>query len=161
MKTNTYNPNSVIQSECLSNIFDNRVSRLISFLTLVFVLTATNSITAQSPDKTVKGVVTQAEDGEQLAGVHIQLKGTTLGTITDAGGKFTFPQRLKAQDVLVFSFVGLKTQELTITETTPEFIDIQMTYEDFTIVGELGDDGVFTARKRPLSWVFNALKRNK
>jgi hypothetical protein len=159
MKTNTLN--SSIQSEGLSTTFTNRVSPLINFLVLILMVTATHAITAQSQDKTVKGVVSQAEDGEKLAGVHIQLKGTSFGTITDAGGKFTFPQQLKVQDVLVFSFVGLKTQEFTITETTPEFIDIQLVYEDFTMVGELSDDGVYTARKRPLSRLFSGLKRNR
>jgi hypothetical protein len=159
MKTNTLN--SSVQFECLINLFNNRVSSLISFLVLIFMVTVTPSIKAQSPDKTVKGIVSQAEDGEKLAGVHIQLKGTSFGTITDAGGKFTFPQQLKVQDVLVFSFVGLKTQEFTITETTTEFIDIQMVYEDFTMVGELSDDGIYTARKRPLSRLFTGLIRNR
>jgi hypothetical protein len=161
MKTNTYPIHSGIQLQYLSNLFRIPVSRLICFLTLIFALMATSTITAQSTDKTVKGVVTQTEDGEQLVGVHIQLKGTTFGTVTDAGGKFAFPQKLKATDVLVFSFVGLKTIEFTIAETTPEFIAIQMAYEDFTMVGELSDDEVYTARKRPLSKVFSALKRNR
>ena len=160
MKTNTYTLTSGIHSEYLRNMFINRVSHLMKFLTLIFALTA-SAINAQSIDKTVQGIVTQTEDGEKLAGVHIQLKGTAIGTITEADGKFTFPQKLKAQDVLVFSFVGLKTLEYTIIETTPEFIEIQMAYEDFTMVGELSDDGVYTARKRPFSKVFNALKRNR
>jgi hypothetical protein len=161
MKTNTYPFHSGIPAGNLGNPFNKSVGRLISLFTLVLVLMATSSSRAQATDKTVAGVVTQSEDGEQLAGVHIQLKGTALGTITDALGKFSFPQKLKDQDVLVFSFVGLKTLEYTITEATPEFIDIQMTYEDFTLVGDLCDDGLFSARKRPLARVWTALKRNR
>ena len=161
MKTNTNHPHSGAQSERLRSLIHFRVARWLRLVTLLLALTGITTITAQSAERIVKGRVTQAEDSEQLAGVHIQLKGTTLGTTTDAGGQFTFPQKLKAQDILVFSFVGLKTQEYTVTETTPEFLDIQMTYEDITMVGELSDDDVFTARKHVLTRVFSALRRNK
>jgi len=130
-------------------------------IAFVFAMLTANFVSAQSADRAFKGIVTHADDGEQLAGVHIQLKGTSFGTVTDASGKFEFPQKLKVQDVLVFSFVGLKTLEFAITETSPDFLNIQMTYEEFTMVGELGDDGVFSARKRPLAWFWDGLKRNK
>jgi hypothetical protein len=159
MKTNMNHLPSGIQLENLKTIFSNRATRLFSLFTLLFVLVATNSITAQSTDKIVKGIVTHSDDGEQLAGVHIQLKSTAIGTVTDASGKFTFPQKLKAQDVLVFSFVGLKTLEYTIVESTPEFLDIQLSYEDFTMVGELGDSGLYTAKQRPLARLWTSVKR--
>lgn len=47
----------------------------------------------------------------ELPGVSVVVKGTTNGTTTDMNGQFTL-QNVKASDVLVFSFIGYKTQEL-------------------------------------------------
>lgn len=52
------------------------------------------------------------ESGEPLIGVSIQLKGTSTGTITDIDGNFTTDATVN--DVLVVSYVGYKTQEITI-----------------------------------------------
>ena len=51
------------------------------------------------------------ESGIPLPGVTVALKGTTIGTATDAGGKFKFEFSKRDSVVLVFSFVGMKTQE--------------------------------------------------
>ncbi len=59
----------------------------------------------------IQGKVTDAK-GEPLPGVSITLKGTTRGTVSDASGAF----RIEADPdaVLVFSFIGHKTQELPV-----------------------------------------------
>lgn len=62
--------------------------------------------------KTVTGRVTSADDGGPLPGVSVRIKGTKVGTSTDDGGKFTV--RAKVGDVLVFSFVGTVSQEITV-----------------------------------------------
>ena len=59
---------------------------------------------------TVSGVV-KDDTGEPVIGAGVLLKGTTLGTITDIDGHFSF----RADDlngVLVVSFVGMETQEI-------------------------------------------------
>jgi TonB-linked SusC/RagA family outer membrane protein len=61
-------------------------------------------------DIVVQGSVTDSK-GEGLPGVNVILKGTSQGATTDEQGRF----RLKVPDqgaVLVFSFVGFKTQEI-------------------------------------------------
>ena len=60
----------------------------------------------------VKGVV-KSSPGELLPGVSIVVKGTTNGVVTDVDGKYniTVPN---AQSVLVFSFVGMQNQEITV-----------------------------------------------
>ena len=62
--------------------------------------------------KTVSGQVVD-QSGEPLIGVSIQVKGSTVGTITDFDGNFTLPD-VKAADVLVFSYVGFASQEVTV-----------------------------------------------
>ena len=68
-------------------------------------------------EKSVSGTVTDAK-GESLVGVSVVVKGTNKGTLSDVNG--TFKINVDINDVLVFSFVGFKTQEVTITDATSE-----------------------------------------
>jgi len=63
----------------------------------------------------VSGKVSATEDGSALPGVNVVLKGTTNGTVTDADGNYrlTVPS---SGGSLVFSFIGLQTQEALIGE---------------------------------------------
>ncbi len=69
-------------------------------------------VNAQS--KQITGTVTSAEDGLGMPGVSVVIKGTTIGASTDINGKYS----LEAQptDILLFSFVGMVTQEITVGE---------------------------------------------
>tara|TARA_R110002033_G_scaffold83103_7_gene134057 strand:+ start:10349 stop:13660 length:3312 start_codon:yes stop_codon:yes gene_type:complete len=69
----------------------------------------------------VKGVITDLT-GLPLAGVNIQIKNTNTGTSSDFNGAYTIIANFK--DVLLFSFVGFKTQEVLIQGRTE--INIQM-----------------------------------
>ncbi len=77
---------------------------------------------AWAQDQTISGKVSSAEDGTVLPGVSVSVKGTTLGTVTDAEGNFklTVPQ----SSTLVFSFVGLKTQEIVVSNQS--VVDVQL-----------------------------------
>ncbi len=61
-------------------------------------------------EKTISGTVT--DDSGPLPGVSIVIKGTTNGTETDFDGKYSISAN--TGDVLVFSFVGMKTSEKTV-----------------------------------------------
>ena len=62
--------------------------------------------------KTVSGKVTD-ENGASITGTNVSVKGTTVGTMTDADGKYklTVPENATT---LVISFVGYVSQEITI-----------------------------------------------
>jgi TonB-linked SusC/RagA family outer membrane protein len=60
----------------------------------------------------VKGTITDAATSEALPGANVQVKGTTTGTTTDLNGGFSITA--KTGDVLVFSFIGYLTQEVTV-----------------------------------------------
>ena len=62
----------------------------------------------------VRGVV-RDETGQPLAGVTITVKGTRTAVRTDAEGRFSLDT--KPGDVLVFSYVGLTTKEVTVNGT--------------------------------------------
>jgi outer membrane receptor protein involved in Fe transport len=69
---------------------------------------------AWAQDRRIIGKVTSAEDGSPLPGVSVVLKGTTKGTSTDAGGIFDLSVPTAKGTTLVFSFVGVATQEILI-----------------------------------------------
>ncbi|MCK3682827.1 SusC/RagA family TonB-linked outer membrane protein [Maribellus sp. YY47] len=60
----------------------------------------------------VSGTVS-SEDGELLPGVSILVKGTSQGVITDIDGNYSL-KSVPADATLVFSFVGMKTQEVAV-----------------------------------------------
>ena len=66
---------------------------------------------------TVKGVIRDTK-GQPLPGVTVALKGVPLGTASDVNGRFSLPVPKEEGKpiVLVFSFIGMKTQELTYKE---------------------------------------------
>ncbi|WP_372772698.1 SusC/RagA family TonB-linked outer membrane protein, partial [Mangrovibacterium sp.] len=66
--------------------------------------------------KPVSGKITD-NTGEPLPGVTVVIKGTSHGTITDLDGKFNLSS-IKAEDVLVFSFVGMVTKQITVGDQT-------------------------------------------
>ena len=64
------------------------------------------------PTRTISGNVVD-EDGNPIPGINISIKGTTQGTITDLDGNFTL-EVPEEKNVLIFSFVGMHTQEVEI-----------------------------------------------
>ena len=66
--------------------------------------------------KTVSGKVTDSSGGS-LPGVSVVVKGTTTGVITDMDGKYTIA-KVPANATLQFSFVGMKSQEITVGNKT-------------------------------------------
>lgn len=60
----------------------------------------------------VKGKVVDSETGDALPGVTVKVKGTNNGATTDSQGRFSINAPKGA--TLVFSFIGMKTQEVTI-----------------------------------------------
>lgn len=73
-----------------------------------------NEMVAQQ--KGVTGTITD-NSGQPLPGVTVVLKGTTQGTVTDIDGKYSLSD-VQAEDVLVFSFVGMVPQEIAVAAQT-------------------------------------------
>ncbi|MFR8356922.1 MAG: carboxypeptidase-like regulatory domain-containing protein [Parabacteroides sp.] len=56
-------------------------------------------------------------NGEPLFGVNVSVKGSTTGTITDEEGAYSFAN-LNPKDILVFSYLGMLSQEVTVGSRT-------------------------------------------
>jgi len=82
-------------------------------------------------EKTISGTVSD-NSGLPIPGVNILVQGTTSGTQTDFDGKYSISA--KSGDVLVFSYIGLKTQQVTVGATNS--INVTM-LEDAAVLDEV------------------------
>ncbi|MBN1597856.1 MAG: TonB-dependent receptor [Bacteroidales bacterium] len=78
------------------------------------ILANNPGLTSELRQETVTGNVTDA-DGNSLPGVNVLIKGTTVGTTTDISGNFSIKANIG--DILVFSYVGFREEELTVPES--------------------------------------------
>ena len=62
----------------------------------------------------VTGKVLSDEDGEAIIGATVMVKGTTIGTVTDADGFFNLSNVPNSAKVLEISFVGMETMTVKI-----------------------------------------------
>ncbi len=106
------NINDEYLQDILINILGNKYN--IDFRKEIIVITPVEKESLQIKKTTIKGIVTD-ENGHPLPGVSVIVKGASVGTSTDVIGHFKFevPEITKST-VLVFSFIGMKTQELNV-----------------------------------------------
>lgn len=88
------------------------MKKLIGLIACVMLL-GLSSTFAQS--KTVTGTVID-QAGQGIPGVSVAVKGTNMGEYTDIDGKWTL--KVTPKDVLIISFVGMKTQEIRVGKKT-------------------------------------------
>ncbi|MFT6841848.1 MAG: TonB-linked SusC/RagA family outer membrane protein [Psychroserpens sp.] len=103
-------------------------------LTLGFFLLATFAAFSQQK---VTGKITDGSTGGGIPGVTILLKGTALGTFTDFDGNYTIKTK-KLNDVIIFSYLGYKTQEVTVngkTNINIKLIEDEAVLDEIVIVG--------------------------
>jgi TonB-linked SusC/RagA family outer membrane protein len=96
------------------------MKRFVLFLTLL-MFAAVQLLQAQAVQ--ISGKVTSAEDGSPMPGASIVVKGTTVGTLSDAEGNYSLLVPAGATE-LVVSFVGMKSQDIRIEGRT--VIDVVM-----------------------------------
>jgi TonB-linked SusC/RagA family outer membrane protein len=86
-------------------------------LLLVVVCLVLLSVPGFGQERVISGKVTSAEDGSPAPGVNVLIKGTTIGTATDAEGMYSLNVPAGSH-TLVFSFIGFKTIEREIGSAT-------------------------------------------
>ena len=119
---------------------------LILTLCLVFVVQITFA-----QQKSISGSVSD-ETGIPLAGVNILVKGTTTGTQTDFDGKYSISA--KAGDVLSFTYVGLKAQEVTVGASST--MNVKMA-EDASVLDEIVVVGYGVQRKSEVTGAISSI----
>lgn len=105
---------------------------------------------AQTPDL-VSGVVTDASG--PVAGVAVIVKGTSTGTSTDLNGAYSI--RASQSDVLVYSFLGYKTQEIAVQSRNR--IDVRLE-SDAQMVDEVVVVGYGVQKKSLVTGAISSVK---
>lgn len=123
------------------------VRRILPTLAGIFLL-LTGS--AQTPDL-VSGVVTDASG--PVAGVAVIVKGTSTGTSTDLNGAYSI--RASQSDVLVYSFLGYKTQEIAVQSRNR--IDVRLE-SDAQMVDEVVVVGYGVQKKSLVTGAISSVK---
>jgi TonB-linked SusC/RagA family outer membrane protein len=115
-------------------------------LPTVFLSVMLLMFTLWTQAQTVNGTVTDAANNDPLPGVTVHIYGTTQGTVTDIDGNFTIEADSDAR--LVFSFIGMKTQEIDISGKTNFTIKME---PDIIGLEEVVAIGYGTAKVRDLT----------
>ena len=101
----------------------------------------------------IQGVVKDAA-GEALVGVSVLVKGSAgNGTITNINGNYSI--RADARDVLLFSYVGMKSQEIRVGNRRT--VDVIME-DDASTLNDVVVVGYGTAKKQSLTGAVSAIK---
>lgn len=129
-------------AQLLSEIFDKT--------NVIYAMEGSNimlmSANSGQQAKAISGKVSD-KTGLPLPGVTILVKGTTVGIVTDVNGKYSLNLPDKAE-TLVFSFVGMKTQEFKIGSQST----LNVVLEDESIgLNEVVAIGYGTSKKEDLS----------
>ncbi len=114
----------------LDQLFGNEMKyQMVGRHIIISPKTESSDLVSTQQSGTISGRVTDSS-GAPLPGVTVMLKGTTQGTITDVEGNYILPN-VPGDGTLVFSFVGMKAQEVKVSGKT--YISIEMTDETLSV----------------------------
>ncbi len=112
------------------------------------------SFWAWSQQVQISGTVTSATDKLPLPGASVVIKGTVTGITTDIDGKYTVKANLN--DILVFSFIGMTSQEITVTPGT-KIVDIVLS-TSAVLIDEIVVVGYGTQKKSVTTGAISSVK---
>lgn len=120
----------------------------ISMMLLSYTAFGQNGLTGQVIDN----------NNMPLPGVSVVIKGTTAGTITDFDGNYNLNTDLSDSTVLVFSYVGFKTQEIVVDGQS--VINVLME-EDTSLLEEVVVVGYGTQKKSVITGAISGVKQTE
>ena len=112
----------------------------------LFVITLFFSFTSFAQTHRIVGKITSADDSQPLPGATVKIKGTAVVANSNASGMYGIDA--KTGDVLVFSFTGFKSSEVTVTAANT--INISLT-NTTNALNEVVVIGYGTARRKDLT----------
>lgn len=121
----------------------------------IIILTKNESSaeTTSQQQRTVSGKVTDS-NGSSLPGVSVVVKGTTTGILTDANGEYSLTN-VPANSTLLFSFVGMKMQEIVVGDN--KIINIVLK-EEIVGIDEVVAIGYGTLKRADLTGAVASVK---
>ncbi|WP_373330826.1 carboxypeptidase-like regulatory domain-containing protein [Salmonirosea aquatica] len=113
----------------------------------VLLLLTMSSFLAQAQERRLTGKVTTSTDGQGLPGVNVQVRGTTVGTVTDADGQFAINVPGE-NSVLVISSIGFMKKEITVGNQSTINVSLD---DDVKSLSEVVVTGYGTQNKRDIT----------
>jgi TonB-dependent starch-binding outer membrane protein SusC len=126
--------------------FANSLTYSKILLLVSLFLVQVSKTTAQETKHRVTGRIISSSEEKPLPGVNIVVKGTTNGTVSDADGNYSIDA--SEQDVLVFSYIGHNTEEVTVGAKT---VINQSLTEDISKLSEVVVIGYGSVKKSDLT----------
>ncbi|ARK10497.1 SusC/RagA family TonB-linked outer membrane protein [Fibrivirga algicola] len=148
MMDNSYSVGYATVTRRMQSVRSSLQLGLLSVL-MLFLMLSSQLTFAQ--DNSVTGKVSD-NSGRGLPGVSVSVKGTTRGTNSDADGNFRIG--VPANAVLVFSFVGFESQDVTVGAKS--VINVTL-LEDNKTLNEVVVIGYGTAKKKDLTGAVNTI----
>lgn len=152
-----------------ARVTQNKLWLAISLLSFLFILineaASAQGSTQEVNSKTaqlITGIVRDSDDPQPLAGVSVMIKGTQTGVLTDEEGRFSIRVDVPKFDMLVFSFIGKKTTEISIKEKgnaidLTMYTDPTVFTEELVVTGEATGD-IYTEKKSGRSKLWTKVK---
>ena len=138
------------------------IAMLILSISSAIQATATNSGSdilgpnERMQEKRITGIV-KDQLGDPMPGVSIIIKGTTNGTTTDPDGNYSIAN-VPNNAILVFSFIGMETQEVSVSGKTQ--INVTLA-EDAIGLEEVVAIGYGVARKSDVTGAVSSVKADE
>jgi CarboxypepD_reg-like domain len=152
-----------------ASVTQNNLWLMISLLSFLFILINEAAFAKRNSEKAnakteqlITGIVRDSDDPQPLAGVSVLIKGTQTGVLTDDEGRFSIRVDVPKYDMLVFSFIGKKTTEISIkdkgnTIDLTLYTDPTVFSEELVVTGEATGE-VYTEKKSGLNRLWTKVK---
>src|SRR5215217_4302130 len=135
----------------------NMMNKLLFKILSAFLLFATLSVNrGNAQSGMIRGTVTD-QDGSEIPGVSVSVKGTSQGTSTNEKGEYNIS--VVSGGTLVFSFIGFKRTEVNVTDQQVVNVTLQSEASilDEVVVTALGQ----TQEKRAIGYSVQSIKSDE
>ena len=120
------------------------ITKKILFVLLAGLLTSMPLMATTLTDAHIAGHVLDAHSKEHLAFVNVQIKGTSIGCLTDESGHFYLKNQPIGTHTVVFSMMGYETIEKKVTLQRDTLIELKVSIAETSF---MIDNVVVTANK--------------
>ncbi|MBN2165600.1 MAG: SusC/RagA family TonB-linked outer membrane protein [Marinilabiliaceae bacterium] len=122
-----------------------KIILLKQYLIIIFLLYISFASFGQIVERNIniEGMIYDYDTSEKLPGVNVYLKGTTIGTVTNENGYYSFLIPDGGKHTLVYSFIGYKTLENELILNADKIINIKLKADE-----KILDEVKITAQRR-------------
>lgn len=132
---------------------DKNLQRKMKRIVSLFITSMLLYVSGHAQTVKIVGKITSADNSEPIPGVNVKVKGTTKGVVSAIDGSYAITAT--RGNVLVFSFVGFDTQQITVKEAGTINVKLSPTLKDLNEVVVIGYG---TAKKKDLTGSISSIK---